>query len=236
MQQAKARRARKAEQTRKELAEVLRIRDEALFSLDREKIEAYMRDYCGVEPPKNEIVFWATVYKSISGLKNAPADLKKKAADWLHGIGMKTEDDYSGREWADAMDDGMTYDDLEEQTSQMNYTYEELQEKFRAAQAEHRERSSHKTLHLADASFMGLGAKMGSYGNMSICQTCNGTVGGKRELMVSFSVPYGDPDEEDMLYCAREMGMDTDREIERSYTTRYYGSYSANTIYFTQFV
>jgi len=40
-------------------------RNEALFSLDRQKIEAYLRKR-GKAVPENDIVFWASVYKCIS--------------------------------------------------------------------------------------------------------------------------------------------------------------------------
>ena len=48
-------------------------RNEALFSLDRKKIEAYMIKYGETEitqTPDN--VFWVSVYKAICGIKDAP--------------------------------------------------------------------------------------------------------------------------------------------------------------------
>jgi len=62
-------------------------RNAVLFSLDRERIESYMIKR-GYEVPKNDIVFWAGVYKSICNTKNAPKDLVSQAKTWLHAHGM----------------------------------------------------------------------------------------------------------------------------------------------------
>ena len=48
-------------------------RNEALFSLDRKKIEAYMIKYGETEIAQTpDVVFWASVYKAICGIKDAP--------------------------------------------------------------------------------------------------------------------------------------------------------------------
>ena len=48
-------------------------RNEALFSLDRKKIEAYMIKYGETEISQTpDTVFWASVYKAICGIKDAP--------------------------------------------------------------------------------------------------------------------------------------------------------------------
>ena len=50
-------------------------RNEALFSLDRKKIEAYMIKYGETEIAQTpDVVFWASVYKAICGIKDAPED------------------------------------------------------------------------------------------------------------------------------------------------------------------
>ena len=59
-------------------------RNDALFSLDRRKIEAYMLKYG--EPAMSDLpdeVFWASVSKAICGITGAPKELKKKAQSWL---------------------------------------------------------------------------------------------------------------------------------------------------------
>ena len=59
-------------------------RNDALFSLDREKIEAYMLKYG--EPAITDMpdeVFWAAVYKAICGINGAPKEITLKAQNWL---------------------------------------------------------------------------------------------------------------------------------------------------------
>lgn len=64
-------------------------RNEALFSLDRKKIEAYMIKYGETEIVQTpDVVFWASVYKAICGIKDAPEVIVSKAKAWLHEHGM----------------------------------------------------------------------------------------------------------------------------------------------------
>ena len=64
-------------------------RNEALFSLDREKIEAYMIKYGETEISQTpDIVFWASVYKAICSIKDAPEAIVNKVTTWLHEHGM----------------------------------------------------------------------------------------------------------------------------------------------------
>lgn len=52
-------------------------RNEALFSLDRRKIEAYLVKYGEGETAKApDLLFWASVYKAICGIKGAPRDVR----------------------------------------------------------------------------------------------------------------------------------------------------------------
>lgn len=70
------------------LEEFVKERNEALFSLDRNKIEAYMKKYG--QPEVEEVhddLFWASVYKAICGISNAPDELVSKALMWLHKNG-----------------------------------------------------------------------------------------------------------------------------------------------------
>lgn len=66
-------------------------RDEALLSLDREKIMSYARKYGVRFNPSNELVFWASVHKAILGIRNAPQKQKAKSAKWLVEHGFKAE-------------------------------------------------------------------------------------------------------------------------------------------------
>ena len=73
------------------LEEFVKERNEALFSLDRYKIEAYMKKYGELEVEEIEEIpenlFWANVYQAICGIKDAPDELISKALMWLHKNG-----------------------------------------------------------------------------------------------------------------------------------------------------
>lgn len=72
----------------KPIEEFVKQRNEALFSLDRDKIiKFYELAYGKSEAKKfakvDEKVFWAAVYKAICNIINAPDDLKAYAEKWL---------------------------------------------------------------------------------------------------------------------------------------------------------
>ena len=70
------------------LEEFVKERNEALFSLDRCKIEAYMKKYGELEVEEiPENLFWANVYQAICGIKDAPDELISKALMWLYKNG-----------------------------------------------------------------------------------------------------------------------------------------------------
>lgn len=59
-------------------------RNDALFSLDRRKIEAYLANHGETEIAKApDLLFWASVYKAICGIKGAPKEVVAKAHTWL---------------------------------------------------------------------------------------------------------------------------------------------------------
>ena len=71
------------------IASFVKERNEALFSLDRKKIEAYCAkhgDTGSADTP--DLIFWAGVYKAICAIKDAPEDLVEQAHIWLsvHGF------------------------------------------------------------------------------------------------------------------------------------------------------
>lgn len=72
------------------LAKFVKERNEVLFSLDRQRIEAYLKKR-GLGIPDNDIVFWASIYKCIYNITDAPAELKQQAQAWLHDHGMHGE-------------------------------------------------------------------------------------------------------------------------------------------------
>ena len=72
----------------KPIEEFVKQRNEALFSLDRDKIiKFYELAYGKSEAKKfakvDEKVFWAAVYKAICNIISAPEDLKAYAEKWL---------------------------------------------------------------------------------------------------------------------------------------------------------
>ena len=59
-------------------------RNEALFSLDRKKIETYLIKYGEIDMANApDLIFWGFVYKTICVIKGAPEDLVDKAHIWL---------------------------------------------------------------------------------------------------------------------------------------------------------
>lgn len=67
---------------------LIKERNAALFSLDREKIEEYIHKYKGGDTDNvPDIVFWAGVYKAICHIKGAPTELVATAHSWLYSHG-----------------------------------------------------------------------------------------------------------------------------------------------------
>ena len=65
-------------------------RNEALFSLDKNKIIAYLRKYNLPTEASSDIVFWAGIYKAICNIKNAPEPIVEEARAWLNERGFST--------------------------------------------------------------------------------------------------------------------------------------------------
>lgn len=68
----------------------VRERNEALLSLDKEKIAAYCEKYQVNFPVKDEHMYWRSVHKAISGLvglKGEQLQVQRKSVEWLlaHG-------------------------------------------------------------------------------------------------------------------------------------------------------
>lgn len=72
------------------IEQIVKERDEAMLSLDKDKIVAYCKKY-GVPIQKNETVFWAGVHKTILYLNAATQEQKEKSAAWLVEHGFKPE-------------------------------------------------------------------------------------------------------------------------------------------------
>lgn len=60
----------------------LKDRNEALLSLDKEKLLRYFTKY-DIAVPSNEKVFWAGVHKARLSIKNIPVKEKEVSRKWL---------------------------------------------------------------------------------------------------------------------------------------------------------
>lgn len=73
------------------VASFVKERNDALFSLDRRKIEAYCAKYGDNDSADMpDVVFWAGVYKAICAIKNAPEDKVQIAQTWLKAHGFSS--------------------------------------------------------------------------------------------------------------------------------------------------
>ena len=74
---------------KKEIKQLVKERDDALLSLDKDKIMRYMQRY-GIPCPKNEIVFWAGIHKARMHINAATEQQKQESAAWLlqHGFSL----------------------------------------------------------------------------------------------------------------------------------------------------
>lgn len=75
-------------QQRERAAAFIKERNEALFSLDKKRIEAYYLKYIGALP-SNELVFWASVHKAICQMTNAPKETVCISKKWLRENGFE---------------------------------------------------------------------------------------------------------------------------------------------------
>lgn len=72
------------------IEQYVKERDEALLSLDKEKIIAFYKRY-NVPYAKKDKVFWATVYKCIFHINASTAQQKLNAECWLIENGFTTD-------------------------------------------------------------------------------------------------------------------------------------------------
>jgi len=75
-----------------DLEQFKKDRDEALLSLDEDKIKTYLRKY-GEEPVDNPTVFWMSVHKAITALPSLPIEFRRGSALWLSVRGSRPMDD-----------------------------------------------------------------------------------------------------------------------------------------------
>ena len=77
-----------------DIATFVRERNEALLSLDREKINAYCRKYGAPEMP-DTVVGWAGIHKARTAIRDFPPDEVEKSIRWLAEHGMSHMRDLS---------------------------------------------------------------------------------------------------------------------------------------------
>lgn len=74
----------------RQIKECIKERDEALLSLDKDKILAYMHHW-DITPPKNELVFWGGIHKARLASTGIPPEEKEKSRVWLKAHGFRDE-------------------------------------------------------------------------------------------------------------------------------------------------
>ncbi len=79
-------------QARPDTAQMIADRDEALLSLDRTKIELYMRKY-NIPVPEDDRAFWGGVHKAITAVDYYPLQVKVRSHEWLTAHQMMPWDD-----------------------------------------------------------------------------------------------------------------------------------------------
>lgn len=76
-----------------ELENFKRERNEALLSLDANRIRAMVRKWNGTEMPADPKVFWGAVHKAITGILGLPLDFRLKSKAWLTAHKLQSLDD-----------------------------------------------------------------------------------------------------------------------------------------------
>lgn len=69
----------------------IKERNEALLSLDKQKILAYSQKYSGGSDPESDIVFWAGVHKARVAIAAFPESEKAISRQWLKEHGFHEE-------------------------------------------------------------------------------------------------------------------------------------------------
>ena len=68
-------------------------RNEALLSLDEARIRAMFQKFNGTNLPTNQLVFWTSVHKAITGCKDLPIEFRRSSKQWLKSRGFQSNDD-----------------------------------------------------------------------------------------------------------------------------------------------
>lgn len=83
------------DQIKQQMKQFIKDRDEAILSLDKDKIMEYLRKYnMEGSKPEEEIIFWAGTHKAVLGIRSATDEQKEYSRKWLRENGFKTDLDY----------------------------------------------------------------------------------------------------------------------------------------------
>lgn len=77
----------------KEIQNFNRERNEALLSMDEDKIRAHHRKWAGEELPTNLFFFWTIIHKAITGQGSLPKEFRQRSKDWLDARELRSHDD-----------------------------------------------------------------------------------------------------------------------------------------------
>lgn len=70
-----------------------RERNEALLSLDANRIRGMVRKWNGTEMTGNPLIFWGAIHKWITGCLDLPIDFRRKSKAWLDAHDLRSFDD-----------------------------------------------------------------------------------------------------------------------------------------------
>lgn len=84
---------RTAEEIKQEIERFNAERNEALLSLDEQRIRAMVRKWNGTEMPKNMKVFWGAIHKAISGATSLPLEFRQRSKAYLDEQSLQSLDD-----------------------------------------------------------------------------------------------------------------------------------------------
>lgn len=68
-------------------------RNEALLSMDEQKIRAMVKKWNGTDMPIHGLTFWGSVHKAITGNTALPLEFRKKSKQWLTERSLRSHDD-----------------------------------------------------------------------------------------------------------------------------------------------
>lgn len=76
-----------------DIKQFVKERDEALLSMDENKIRAHFLKWNKKELPKDLEVFWMTIHKARTGATSLPMAERQKSKQWLSEKGLHSLDD-----------------------------------------------------------------------------------------------------------------------------------------------